>query len=101
MLIAVISDIHANWPALEAVLADLGPVDEVICLGDVVGYGGDPVRCVDYVRDQGWLTLTGNHDRACADTNCERQDEKTRLTRRGAVQRAEGNGQKRDQRHQC
>ena len=69
MLIAVISDIHANWPALEAVLADLGPVDEVICLGDVVGYGGDPVRCMDHVRDQGWLTLTGNHDRACADSD--------------------------------
>ncbi len=67
MRIAIISDIHANWPALEAVTADFAGVDDVICLGDVVGYGGDPVRCVDHVRDSGWLTLTGNHDRACAD----------------------------------
>jgi diadenosine tetraphosphatase ApaH/serine/threonine PP2A family protein phosphatase len=67
MRIAVISDIHANWPALEAVISDFGGVDDVICLGDVVGYGGDPVRCLDHVRGRGWLTLTGNHDRACAD----------------------------------
>ncbi len=33
----------------------------------MVGYGGDPVRCLDHVRDQGWLTLAGNHDRACTD----------------------------------
>jgi len=67
MKIAVISDIHANWPALEAVVSDFGGVDDVICLGDVVGYGGDPVRCLDHVRGRGWLTLTGNHDRACTD----------------------------------
>jgi len=67
MRIAVISDIHANWPALQAVEADFAGVDDVICLGDVVGYGGDPVRCLDHVRSRGWLTLTGNHDRACTD----------------------------------
>ena len=67
MRIALISDIHANWQALEAVMADFGAVEEVICLGDVVGYGGDPVRCLDHVRGQGWLTLTGNHDRAAID----------------------------------
>ena len=67
MLIALLSDIHANWHALEAVLEDLPDVDDVICLGDVVGYGGEPVRCLDHVREQGWLTLTGNHDRACVD----------------------------------
>ena len=67
MRVAVISDIHGNWPALEAVLADLPPIDEVICLGDVVGYGAEPVRCVDHVHGEGWLTLTGNHDRACTD----------------------------------
>jgi diadenosine tetraphosphatase ApaH/serine/threonine PP2A family protein phosphatase len=63
----VLSDIHANWPALEAVMADMPAVDEVICLGDVVGYGADPVRCIDYVREKGWPTLVGNHDRACTD----------------------------------
>ena len=67
MKIAVISDIHANWQALQAVTADFAGVDDVVCLGDIVGYGGDPVRCLDYVRGRGWLTLTGNHDRACAD----------------------------------
>jgi len=67
MRIAVISDIHANWPALEAVMADFAGVDDVICLGDLVGYGGDPIPCLDYIRGRGWLTLAGNHDRACTD----------------------------------
>src|SRR5439155_3560480 len=52
---------------LEAVMEDCPPVDETLCLGDVVGYGGDPKRCVDEVMDNGWLTLVGNHDRACTD----------------------------------
>jgi diadenosine tetraphosphatase ApaH/serine/threonine PP2A family protein phosphatase len=65
--VAVISDIHANWQALEAVIADLPTVDDVVCLGDLVGYGGEPVRCLDYVRRRGWLTLCGNHDLACTD----------------------------------
>ena len=67
MRIAVFSDIHANWQALDAVLDDCPSVDEIICLGDIVGYGGDPKRCLDFVRRQGWLTLVGNHDRACTD----------------------------------
>jgi diadenosine tetraphosphatase ApaH/serine/threonine PP2A family protein phosphatase len=65
--IGVFSDIHANWQALDAVLGDCSDVDDIICLGDVVGYGGDPKRCLDFVRRQGWLTLVGNHDRACTD----------------------------------
>jgi len=65
--IAILSDIHANWQALEAVLHDCPEVDETLCLGDVVGYGGDPKRCIDEVTDKGWLTLVGNHDRACTD----------------------------------
>lgn len=67
MRLGVFSDIHANWQALEAVLADAGDIDGGVCLGDVVGYGGDPVRCVDEVRRLGWPTLVGNHDRACTD----------------------------------
>lgn len=67
MRIAVVSDIHSNIQALEAVVADMGDVDAVICLGDIVGYGGNPIECVDYVREQGWPTLVGNHDRACTD----------------------------------
>ena len=70
MRIALLSDIHGNWPAFEAVLADLDSVPEiaeVVCLGDVVGYGADPARCLDHVRQSGWLCLVGNHDRACAE----------------------------------
>src|SRR5690242_606322 len=67
MRIAVVSDIHSNWPALQAVLEDLKGVDDVICLGDVVGYGGQPLPCLDHVSGQGWLTLVGNHDQACTD----------------------------------
>ena len=63
MRVLVISDIHANYEALEAVLADAGAVDETWCLGDMVGYGPDPNLCVDLVREQPQLTcLLGNHD---------------------------------------
>jgi len=48
-------------------VADLPSVDQIVCLGDLVGYGGEPVRCLDHVRSRGWLTLSGNHDRACTD----------------------------------
>ena len=65
MRVAVISDIHGNLPALEAVLADMPEVDEVMCLGDLVGYGGNPRQCVEAVIEAGWPTLVGNHDRAC------------------------------------
>jgi diadenosine tetraphosphatase ApaH/serine/threonine PP2A family protein phosphatase len=66
--LGVFSDIHANWQALEAVLEHAHDIDAGICLGDVVGYGADPVRCLDEVRRLGWPTLVGNHDRACTDT---------------------------------
>ncbi|MGH7777351.1 MAG: metallophosphoesterase family protein [Candidatus Dormibacterales bacterium] len=67
MKIGILSDIHANWQALEAVLADASEVPSFICLGDIVGYGGDPARCLDEVRSRGWPALIGNHDRACSD----------------------------------
>jgi diadenosine tetraphosphatase ApaH/serine/threonine PP2A family protein phosphatase len=67
MRVAVFSDIHGNWPAFEAVLEDAQDVDRALCLGDIVGYGGDPVRCLDEVRERGWPALVGNHDRACTD----------------------------------
>jgi predicted phosphodiesterase len=69
MKFAIVSDIHSNWQALQAVMADMPEVDEVICLGDVVGYGGDPILCLDYVREKNWPTLVGNHDRACTDVD--------------------------------
>jgi diadenosine tetraphosphatase ApaH/serine/threonine PP2A family protein phosphatase len=64
MRIAVISDIHGNRPALDAVLADVeraGP-DEIWCLGDVVGYGAEPDACVELTREHADLCLVGNHD---------------------------------------
>lgn len=63
MRILVMSDIHANYPALEAVLKDAGAVDETWCLGDLVGYGPDPNAVVEEVREIKNLTcLMGNHD---------------------------------------
>jgi predicted phosphodiesterase len=63
MRVLVISDIHANLTALEAVLADAGTVDETWCLGDVVGYGPDPNQVVAVLRDLPNLTcILGNHD---------------------------------------
>ncbi len=66
MRIAVISDIHANLHALEAVLAevDAAEVDEVWCLGDLVGYGPRPNECVEAVRARADVCLAGNHDLA-------------------------------------
>jgi len=66
MRAAVISDIHANLPALEAVLEDLSDreQDEIWCLGDTVGYGADPDRCVELVREAADVCLVGNHDLA-------------------------------------
>ena len=64
MRVAVISDVHANQHALEAVLADVDgeSVDAVWCLGDTVGYGPKPNECCDVVRDRADVCLVGNHD---------------------------------------
>ncbi|HVM69321.1 MAG TPA: metallophosphoesterase family protein [Gaiellaceae bacterium] len=66
MRIAVISDIHANLHALEAVLAaaDADGVDAIWCLGDVVGYGPHPNECAALVRERADVCLVGNHDLA-------------------------------------
>ena len=65
MRVLVISDIHANYTALEAVLKDAGQADETWCLGDLVGYGPDPNAVVEEVRDIPNLTcILGNHDMA-------------------------------------
>jgi predicted phosphodiesterase len=61
--ILVISDIHANITALEAVLADAGKVHETWCLGDVAGYGPDPNECIERISALPKLThIMGNHD---------------------------------------
>ncbi len=66
MRVGLLSDVHANLPALEAVLADLPPVDALVCAGDVVGYNPWPAECVEIVRKRGVPTVMGNHDRAVA-----------------------------------
>jgi predicted phosphodiesterase len=66
MLIAVLSDIHGNRQAFEAVLSDVAAedVDELWCLGDLVGYGAEPDACVELARANCDLCLVGNHDLA-------------------------------------
>jgi diadenosine tetraphosphatase ApaH/serine/threonine PP2A family protein phosphatase len=66
--IAVLSDIHGNLDALEAVLADAEHVgvDALYSLGDVVGYGPNPGACVDIVQERAAVSLLGNHDAAVA-----------------------------------
>ena len=63
----IVSDIHANWEALQAVLAQAhGKYDRIICCGDVVGYGADPDIVTEWVRQNVAAIIRGNHDRACA-----------------------------------
>jgi predicted phosphodiesterase len=69
MRLAILSDIHSNLPAFEAVLASVeaASVDEAWCLGDVVGYGAHPDECTRLVRESCSLCLVGNHDLAVLD----------------------------------
>jgi putative phosphoesterase len=62
--IGLLSDIHGNAIALEAVLDDMGAVDAVVCAGDIVGYGPSPGQCIDRIRERDVPTVEGNHDRA-------------------------------------
>jgi predicted phosphodiesterase len=62
MRVALISDIHANLDALEAVLADLPPADRVVCCGDIVGYYDRPNEVCALIRDRGIACIRGNHD---------------------------------------
>jgi putative phosphoesterase len=68
MKVLIVSDIHANWPALQAVLAAEPDAGQILCLGDLVNYGPQPAACVSWAiktLKPGWL-LQGNHDRAVA-----------------------------------
>jgi diadenosine tetraphosphatase ApaH/serine/threonine PP2A family protein phosphatase len=69
MRTAIISDIHGNLEALEAVLASIQSEgsDRIICLGDIVGYGADPGPCVERIRAVSAMTVLGNHDAAAVD----------------------------------
>ena len=68
MKILLISDIHGNWPALQAVLKAESDADQILCLGDLVNYGPQPAECVAWAMKtltSDWL-IQGNHDRAVA-----------------------------------
>lgn len=64
MKLLVVSDIHANWPALRAIRE---PADGVVCLGDIVSYGPSPRECLAWVRERAAHVVRGNHDTALAD----------------------------------
>jgi predicted phosphodiesterase len=67
----IVSDIHANYPALNAVLDNAGSYDKLIFLGDVVDYGPHPKECVDFIKNNADYYVRGNHDNALAfNTDC-------------------------------
>ena len=96
--LAIISDIHSNLEALQAVLDDIEErgVQEIVCLGDIIGYGANPKECLDLIRERCRITIMGNHDhavlfeptnfnlpaeRACYWTRQQLEDEADRKTR--------------------
>lgn len=70
MRTAIISDIHGNQEALSAVLYDIESlnIDEIVCLGDIVGYGPNPNECIQIVKKKCPIILYGNHDAAVLDS---------------------------------
>src|SRR6516165_5441486 len=64
MRILLVADLHANWPALQAVAAE--PFDVCFCLGDLVDYGLDPNPCIAWVRERCQHFVRGNHDHGVA-----------------------------------
>ncbi len=65
MRYAILADIHSNLAAFEAVLGDIetrGKIEELWCLGDIVGYGPDPQQCLELLRQQSHCCVAGNHD---------------------------------------
>lgn len=63
MQIGLISDVHSNLPALEAVLEDMPTVDDIVCVGDIVGYNAWPRECLECIREVASVIVQGNHDR--------------------------------------
>lgn len=70
-MVAILADIHSNLEAFKAVLRDMGPtslklrgVNEIWCLGDIVGYGPDPNECCQMVKEKAKYCVLGNHDAA-------------------------------------
>jgi len=64
VLYGIIADIHSNLEAFEVVLQQLRQVDQIVCAGDMVGYGPDPNQCIKLMREKGIRSIAGNHDKA-------------------------------------
>jgi len=64
----ILSDLHANWEALNAVLQDAAGrrYNAILCLGDIVGYGPNPNEVISWVRAHADVVIRGNHDKACS-----------------------------------
>lgn len=65
--VLIVTDIHGNLDALDAVIADAGETERIWCLGDTVGYGPEPALCLEWVRAHCEVVLSGNHDCAVFD----------------------------------
>ncbi|HLB05313.1 MAG TPA: metallophosphoesterase family protein [Thermodesulfobacteriota bacterium] len=85
MRYAVISDIHSNLEALNAILSKISELnaDDILCLGDVVGYGANPNECIDIVRRTGIRCIMGNHDSRAS--GLEEPDNFTPLAKEAAL----------------
>ncbi|MFO7973642.1 MAG: metallophosphoesterase family protein [Candidatus Hydrogenedentota bacterium] len=72
MQYAILSDIHANFEAMEAVLEKIEErgIEQILCLGDVVGYNANPNECATLIRERGIPTVCGNHDAVA----CQREE---------------------------
>jgi len=66
MRYALIADIHSNLEALQSVLASIGKekIDQILCVGDIVGYGANPVECIHLIKEKCDKCICGNHDSA-------------------------------------
>jgi predicted phosphodiesterase len=75
MRIAIISDIHSNLEALNSAFETIDgqSVDDIVCLGDIVGYGADPNECLSLIRSRCSIILQGNHDAAAVDLSVANQ----------------------------
>jgi diadenosine tetraphosphatase ApaH/serine/threonine PP2A family protein phosphatase len=65
---AILGDIHSNWEAFDAVIADAQAADvtDYMCVGDVVGYNADPVACLERIMEMNCAIVMGNHDQYCS-----------------------------------
>ncbi|MBI3753859.1 MAG: metallophosphoesterase family protein [Deltaproteobacteria bacterium] len=81
MRYAVISDVHSNLEAILAALKEIdsGDIDEIVCLGDIVGYHANPNECIEIIKDRGIKCIMGNHDARAS--GIEEPDDFTPLAR--------------------